>query len=238
MEVCLSEDLKIQSSFGFLGEMKPLDLQKTLRERYVIPPFSVLDARQGYWQERKSKWLELGIQSEIGRGGNALDISATDAIAVGYITEEQRDEWNAGRRERLTWVGGDREDLDETSNKILGSGRKTDKLAPGGTGKNSAWKYKTENGYQTRKDLENLTEEQKKGLGCYLATGETIAKCGSVKAYNADYNEKKEPEYGTAKTSNTEDIYSKDGKFLEEGKGGGITGTSIFDPVLCELLYK
>lgn len=30
-----------------------------LTENYIVPPFSVLDARQGYWQERKRYWLEL-----------------------------------------------------------------------------------------------------------------------------------------------------------------------------------
>ncbi len=42
---------------------------QTLVEQFLIPPFSVLDARQGYWQERKRVWLALGIQSELGRGG-------------------------------------------------------------------------------------------------------------------------------------------------------------------------
>jgi len=42
---------------------------KSLSERFIVPPFSVLDARQGYWQERKRAWLALGIQSELGRGG-------------------------------------------------------------------------------------------------------------------------------------------------------------------------
>ena len=41
----------------------------TLAERFGVPPFSVLDARQGYWQERKRAWLSLGIESEKGRGG-------------------------------------------------------------------------------------------------------------------------------------------------------------------------
>jgi hypothetical protein len=41
----------------------------TLAERFGVPPFSVLDARQGYWQDRKRAWLSLGIQSEVGRGG-------------------------------------------------------------------------------------------------------------------------------------------------------------------------
>lgn len=45
----------------------------TLAERFGVPPFSVLDARQGYWQDRKRAWLSLGIQSELGRGGGHLE---------------------------------------------------------------------------------------------------------------------------------------------------------------------
>jgi hypothetical protein len=40
----------------------------TLADRFLVPPFSVLDARQGYWQDRKRQWLSMGIQSELGRG--------------------------------------------------------------------------------------------------------------------------------------------------------------------------
>jgi hypothetical protein len=40
-----------------------------LAERFTLPPFTVLDARQGAWQDRKRAWLSLGIQSELGRGG-------------------------------------------------------------------------------------------------------------------------------------------------------------------------
>ena len=36
---------------------------QSLADRFVVPPFSVLDARQGYWQERKWQWLGLGIKS-------------------------------------------------------------------------------------------------------------------------------------------------------------------------------
>lgn len=39
-----------------------------LSERFEFTPFSVLDARQGEWQERKRAWLSVGIQSELGRG--------------------------------------------------------------------------------------------------------------------------------------------------------------------------
>ena len=46
-----------------------------LADQFLVPPFSVLDARQGYWQERKRRWLALGIESEIGRGENLLHMS-------------------------------------------------------------------------------------------------------------------------------------------------------------------
>jgi hypothetical protein len=48
-----------------------------LRDRFGVPPFSVLDARQGYWQDRKRAWLALGIESELGRGGGTWRESQT-----------------------------------------------------------------------------------------------------------------------------------------------------------------
>lgn len=44
-----------------------------LSEAWDYPPFSVLNARDGWWQERKRQWLALGIKSEIGRGAAACD---------------------------------------------------------------------------------------------------------------------------------------------------------------------
>lgn len=40
---------------------------KKLSNRFIIPPFSVLDTKQGDWQQRKNYWLSLGIKSEEGR---------------------------------------------------------------------------------------------------------------------------------------------------------------------------
>ncbi len=54
------------------GEETPGDAPKgTLSDRFMIPPFSVLNAREGWWQNRKRAWLALGIKSELGRGGGA-----------------------------------------------------------------------------------------------------------------------------------------------------------------------
>jgi ParB-like chromosome segregation protein Spo0J len=41
-----------------------------LADKFLIPPFSVLNAREGWWQERKRQWIAIGIQSELGRGGD------------------------------------------------------------------------------------------------------------------------------------------------------------------------
>ena len=53
--------------------------QGSLREKFIEPPFSVLDLKQGSWAKRKSMWLDLGIKSEIGRQtnthGNSYDFA-------------------------------------------------------------------------------------------------------------------------------------------------------------------
>tara|TARA_X000000950_G_scaffold269371_1_gene347923 strand:+ start:14 stop:1003 length:990 start_codon:yes stop_codon:yes gene_type:complete len=38
------------------------------RQKYIEPPFSVLDTKLKSWQERREIWYQLGIQSELGRG--------------------------------------------------------------------------------------------------------------------------------------------------------------------------
>ena len=52
---------------------EPIRVQKSgpLAERFEFPPFSVLNAREGEWQERKRAWIALGIRSELGRGDQA-----------------------------------------------------------------------------------------------------------------------------------------------------------------------
>lgn len=45
---------------------------KRLAERFGIAPFSVMNAREGWWQDRKRAWTAIGIQSELGRGENLI----------------------------------------------------------------------------------------------------------------------------------------------------------------------
>lgn len=44
-----------------------IDNSNLLKDRYVEPPFTILDAKSDRWQKRKRKWKALGIQSELGR---------------------------------------------------------------------------------------------------------------------------------------------------------------------------
>ena len=55
----------------------------SLQTRFGVPPFTVLDARQGYWQARKAAWLSLGIASEVGRGPTLPGLIAATAFQNG-----------------------------------------------------------------------------------------------------------------------------------------------------------
>jgi len=59
----------LQSSFEGLT---PIDNKAKLEQKFIVPPFSILDTRQGYWQNRKRIWLSLGIKSEEGRDATCL----------------------------------------------------------------------------------------------------------------------------------------------------------------------
>ena len=47
-------------------------------DKFGAPPFSVLDARQGYWIQRKKAWKDLGIKSELGRDATCLPHNSFD----------------------------------------------------------------------------------------------------------------------------------------------------------------
>lgn len=38
-----------------------------LRDKFIEPPFSILDSKSGNWRNRVNKWKRLGIKSELGR---------------------------------------------------------------------------------------------------------------------------------------------------------------------------
>ena len=51
----------------------------SLSAKFGIPPFSVLNAREGWWQDRKRAWLATGIKSELGRGEELIGKAAPNS---------------------------------------------------------------------------------------------------------------------------------------------------------------
>jgi hypothetical protein len=77
----------------------------SLADKFGIPPFSVLNAREGWWQNRKRSWLALGIKSELGRGENLAAmggaIERREAIKRGGV-----DLGDSGQRQANAAPGG------------------------------------------------------------------------------------------------------------------------------------
>lgn len=77
----------------------PAGPRPSLADRFAAPPFSVLDARAGWWQDRKRRWLDMGIQSEVGRGADLIE----------GMTEIDSKRRATGRKGNLTFGGWDDE---------------------------------------------------------------------------------------------------------------------------------
>jgi hypothetical protein len=160
------------------GEKRP-----SLADRFIIPPFSVLNAREGWWQDRKRAWIACGIQSELGR-------CEGPHTAVARQSEYKLDSAQ-GRGKSITWGNSPR------GQDTKGEGKPyTDKAKRFGKTSNIAT---------------DIGREMKSKEG----RGENLLKFSEASA-SFDNNRKKE---GTRDHTDTE-------------------GTSIFDPVLCELVYR
>lgn len=103
------------------------DSNVSLADRFLLPPFSVLDARQGYWQKRKKMWLDLGIQSELGRGGGVNNQSEMALRLAGGFDNHPAHKSKLSKSEELGPIPG------------------------GKTGKNSAYLFHKDGRYQSLK---------------------------------------------------------------------------------------
>jgi hypothetical protein len=74
-----------------LGDLDDRHGSGALMDAFGGIPFSVLNAREGWWQARKRAWISLGIRSELGRDGTAY---------------KAQDELNAITRQRRVAPGG------------------------------------------------------------------------------------------------------------------------------------
>lgn len=65
------------------GELVKPPSRGPLADRFMVPPFSVLNAREGDWQERKRKWIDIGLQSEVGREQVQASLASARATQTG-----------------------------------------------------------------------------------------------------------------------------------------------------------
>jgi len=100
---------------AFEGFDVSVDNRGKLEAQFIVPPFSVLDARQGYWQGRKRLWLGLGIKSELGRGElltlNSYEVTGENLNyyrnrAKEAVAYKSRDSLNAIMRDKPKKVSG------------------------------------------------------------------------------------------------------------------------------------
>ena len=77
-----------------------------LVDKFIVPPFSVLDTRAGYWQERKRVWLNMGIRSELGRDGNLLKFSDTILEPDKEKREGDERRWSGSRPSNPEMISG------------------------------------------------------------------------------------------------------------------------------------
>ena len=61
----------------------PIVKDVLLRDKFLEPPFSVLDTKSGNWQNRKRQWKQLGIESHLGREGVVVINNSFDGEKYG-----------------------------------------------------------------------------------------------------------------------------------------------------------
>lgn len=59
IEIPEFDEIDFQSILNHGNEPFQEIIPVSLAERFIIPPFSIFDSRQGYWQDRKKKWSTL-----------------------------------------------------------------------------------------------------------------------------------------------------------------------------------
>jgi hypothetical protein len=158
----------------------------SLATEFLIPPFTVLNAREGWWMDRKRTWLALGIKSEVGRGENLLRMSDT----MLEPDPEKRAAMQAAREDAKGKARTFGQDL------MRGEGT-------------------------------NVVTGKKKGLG-----GVTMDALSSHPRY---YEQKTAAEARVGRKLTPEE-FERDHWVLPDSELS--SGTSIFDPVLCELAYR
>lgn len=81
------------SPFGedLFGQEITQQKKSVVSKRFLVPPFTVLNAREGDWQERKRAWASMGIKGEVGRDGKLIYGVQSESLDFYRVKEGERD---------------------------------------------------------------------------------------------------------------------------------------------------
>jgi DNA modification methylase len=202
---------------GGSAPSSPEEARRTLAERFIVPPFSVLDARQGYWQERKRAWIALGIRGELGRG--ACLTWTGEAVTEPGLNHYRKQEKTLGA-------------IPPNEREILSRSYKQGSTPPGAQDGGSGLLI---DGYrrQSRKDNGLLGESEQARRHYRNSPGGSPRPAASLKNGHTVRGDGKGRELR----------FGEGGMAFDGGPMPAVvnipqTGTSIFDPVLCEIAYR
>lgn len=77
--------------FNLFGDPVKPPSRGPVADSFVEPPFTVLDARSGSWQDRKRAWTSMGIEGEVGRGDGLTYTGASGSFDHYRVKEGTRD---------------------------------------------------------------------------------------------------------------------------------------------------
>ncbi|HUS55556.1 MAG TPA: DNA methyltransferase, partial [Thermohalobaculum sp.] len=182
--------------FGVRERPKP---EAVLKQTFIFPPFTILNAREGDWQERKRAWLLIGIRSELGRGG--LGSSMTNAST--------------------------------NAMELAGGFKAVHGAAPGGSARPALGKYEKDR----RGDAVGQDRGADGSVIKFATVGRPMQGAGLPCQTGSDLDGYRNKEKADAAASGlTFGGFSSE--FGARGASPEASGTSVFDPVLCELLYR
>jgi hypothetical protein len=263
-----------------------------LHDKFGMPPFSVLDRRGGIWQDRKRRWLSLGIRSELGRDGGLIYDLEGSGMGQGVLPVERRSDRTLQSMVANSDPGSPyaRKAAEELERRKASGRRVLDGSPPPGGGGTGAWKGRTADGAMRSIDPKWDSKEQGgtprqliPGAGGTGGAYDRSRPEGVLhkSAYRTDSDSPgggdmpqpsqrghrytgrhANPDDATTDAAMTARPLSSGGAFMtaeermsrqrlneagahkDQDKLNAITGqdtltgTSIFDPVLCELAYR
>ena len=113
--------LNAQNGSGSGSEKQNSAPESSLFDRFIVPPFSILDTRKGYWQDRKKKWYDI-----IGDMGESRNDTLVTSLEIKYKdlyqrTREHRKELGISFKEYIDKYVS-QEDLEKEQVKIVAQG--------------------------------------------------------------------------------------------------------------------